>query len=252
MPTELRAQFGSAVLATEREILARRFGICIAIAAAVSVVVTFAAITFSMPGGIEAWGELALDRVYWFVRLEMLEGRWLSKIDKARSARFLLEWSVYSNRNWAYLSTGILAFSTSFIASTIWLRKRSKNAVAGAKVRVGEHALVSARELQKTISKAVKDKARPHRYREEDLVIGRERIRIVRETAGLHVGLAGASQTGKTNAINQLLQSRRLHGEKALIVDPNGEFFSRFGKRGDVVLSLYDKRAAPWDFWPVT
>ncbi len=249
MSTELRARFGSAVLATEHELRARQFGICVAIALVASVVLTLAVVSASMPGGIEAWVGLALDRIYWFVRIDMLEGRWLSKADNQKASQFLSAWALHSMRNGVYLSIVLLAFFGSFFGSTIWLRKRSKSAVAGAKVRAGEHALVSARELQKTISKAVKDKARPHRYREEDLVIGRERIRIVRETAGLHLGLAGASQTGKTNAINQVLQSRRLHGEKALIVDPNGEFFSRFGQTGDVVLSLYDKRAAPWDFW---
>ena len=116
-------------------------------------------------------------------------------------------------------------------------------------MRDGEQSLVSPKALSKLIREAVKNPQRPHAFREHDVVLGRQKIRVCNETIGLHLGIGGASQTGKTNAINKLLQSRRWAGEKVLIVDPGGEFYARFGKKDDVILSLHDTRAVKWDFW---
>ena len=62
--------------------------------------------------------------------------------------------------------------------------------------------------------------------------------------------MAGASGTGKTQAINSLLrQLQSQKNQKVLIVDANGQYYSRFGQPEDKILSLYDRRAEAWDFW---
>ncbi|MGK7938141.1 MAG: type IV secretion system DNA-binding domain-containing protein [Xenococcaceae cyanobacterium] len=90
------------------------------------------------------------------------------------------------------------------------------------------------------------------RYRETefDLKLGREQIRLPEFLTFRHISLAGAAGTGKTQAINSLLtQIRQKKGQKCLILDLNGQYYSRFGRERDVVLSLYDKRTSAWNFW---
>ena len=85
---------------------------------------------------------------------------------------------------------------------------------------------------------------------EFDLELGREKIRLPEFLTFRHISFAGASGTGKTQAINSLLtQLQQKKQQKCLILDLNGQYYSRFGREGDVILSLYDKRSRSWDFW---
>ncbi len=85
---------------------------------------------------------------------------------------------------------------------------------------------------------------------EFDLALGRERIRLPEFLTYRHLSFAGASGTGKTQAINSLLtQLQQKSRQKCLILDLNGQYYSRFGRQGDVILSLYDQRTRAWDFW---
>lgn len=119
----------------------------------------------------------------------------------------------------------------------------------GDQVRSDEHRILPPKQLKKLIAEAVKDKTRPHEFSPQDLTLGREQLQIPDNTMRLHLGLIGASQSGKTNAINQILESRRFTGEKVIIVDLNGDFYARFGRKDDVILSLYDQRAQRWSPW---
>ena len=85
---------------------------------------------------------------------------------------------------------------------------------------------------------------------EFDLALGREKIRLPEFLTYRHISLAGASGTGKTQAINSLLtQLQQKKNQKCLILDLNGQYYSRFGREDDVILSLYDKRTLNWNFW---
>ncbi|MDJ0633717.1 MAG: type IV secretion system DNA-binding domain-containing protein [Xenococcaceae cyanobacterium MO_188.B29] len=85
---------------------------------------------------------------------------------------------------------------------------------------------------------------------EFDLKLGREEIRLPEFLTFRHISFAGASGTGKTQAINSLLlQLQQKRPQKCLILDLNGQYYSRFGREGDVILSLYDKRSRNWNFW---
>jgi len=246
---ELRSRYGGGAIGAEREILTTRIVIALSVGIALSLSLSLFTIHISFSGGVGAWLGMFADRSYWFFRTEVLEGKWLTPVDKKKMIALLKNWNIHSFKNSFYGLTFFFSLVSGVGLSWHWMRKRSEIAMAASKTRPGEHALVSAKELGRVIKTAVRDKTRPHAFRTSDLVLGREKIRVTRESIGLHLGLAGASQSGKTNAINQILSSRREHKEKALIVDPNGEFYSRFGRPGDVILSLYDKRSAPWDFW---
>ena len=93
----------------------------------------------------------------------------------------------------------------------------------------------------------IEDKYPPSPF---DLIVGREGVKIPPDLAFRHLSMAGASGTGKTQAINSLLvQLQNQKRQKVLIIDANGQYYSRFGKPEDKILSLYDKRAEAWDFW---
>ena len=89
-----------------------------------------------------------------------------------------------------------------------------------------------------------------YRETEFDLRIGREGIRLPEFLTFRHISFAGASGTGKTQAISSLVtQLQQKRKQKCLILDLNGQYYSKFGRKDDIVLSLYDKRTKAWNFW---
>lgn len=64
-----------------------------------------------------------------------------------------------------------------------------------------------------------------------------------------HLLLAGSTNTGKSTAINELLHFALLRGDRAIVIDPNGHALARFGRKGDVVLNPFDKRAPGWSIF---
>lgn len=218
------------------------------VAAVCAVVVTGFFIEKTFPGGFQDWLSESCRYLYWHV-FRHAGTRPLASREAVAFAQFQAQWRTHQDANQHYLwvavcVSGLTLFLWAWLRSS-WAR-RSK---ISEQVRSGEQTLVTPAELSRLIKAAVKDEKRPHRFREHDLVLGRQKIRICNETIGLHLGIVGASQTGKTNAINQLLCSRRAAREKVLIVDPGGEFYARFGQKDDVILSLHDARGAKWDFW---
>ena len=116
------------------------------------------------------------------------------------------------------------------------------------KALIEEKFIRGSKLLKPEILKAEVNKVHPET--DFDIFLGREQIRIPEHLTYRHFALSGASGTGKTQAINSLL--RQLEAEpnqKVLILDLNGQYYSRFGRDGDFVLSLYDKRSEPWNFW---
>lgn len=81
------------------------------------------------------------------------------------------------------------------------------------------------------------------------LILGKNQVLIPESLQYLHFAFIGASGCGKSTAIEQVISHAQLHKEKALIVDLNGAFYSKFGRPGDHVLSLRDPRTRAWDFW---
>ena len=103
--------------------------------------------------------------------------------------------------------------------------------------------LLTPGELKEEIAKV-------HESTRLDLSIGRELVRIPERLTYRHFSMSGASGTGKTQTINSILkQLQNQQNQKALILDLNGQYYSRFGKPEDKILSLYDKRSEKWDFW---
>ncbi len=216
-----------------------------------AMLVTGILVQMSFPDGLAGWTKMLRSHLYWHEYKNMTHAQSvaLPLAERVEFLEFLVRWkshdSLWSLYKWTAIGTQVAV-----VVAWAFIRQRfASKTKLSEQLRDGEHTLVTSKALQKLICGAVKDKSRPHTFRKHDIVLGKEQVRVCDETIGLHLGLGGASQTGKTNAINHLVASRRDAGEKVLIVDPNGEFFARFGRKGDTILSLHDARAAQWDFW---
>ena len=66
-----------------------------------------------------------------------------------------------------------------------------------------------------------------------------------------HFKLIGATGTGKSTAIRELLRGALHRGDRAIIADPDGGYRREFydEQRGDVILNPFDSRAAKWDLY---
>ncbi len=66
-----------------------------------------------------------------------------------------------------------------------------------------------------------------------------------------HFKLMGATGTGKSTAMRELLHGALQRGDRAVIADPDGGYLSRFYdlSRGDVILNPFDARSAKWDLF---
>jgi len=65
----------------------------------------------------------------------------------------------------------------------------------------------------------------------------------------LHLLVAGATGTGKTVALGQIIETILRRRDRLIIVDPNGTFLSRFYFPGDVILNPFDKRSEGWSIF---
>jgi type IV conjugative transfer system coupling protein TraD len=77
-----------------------------------------------------------------------------------------------------------------------------------------------------------------------------DRLPFVKGTETTHTMLVGTTGVGKTNCLYKLLPQIRAKKQKAIIVDLNGSFVSKYYREGkDIILNPFDKRCAPWSPW---
>lgn len=65
----------------------------------------------------------------------------------------------------------------------------------------------------------------------------------------LHILLNGATGSGKSVVLRALAFSALKRGDRMVIVDPNGDLYSKFGRAGDVLMNPYDARCPGWMFF---
>lgn len=153
------------------------------------------------------------------------------------------EFSLHSN---IALTLGFLVSAGVFGGSMAFLQRRMLERMEPRFLRGVR--IVTPEEQAKEIEAKVKSGGNV-KYTPSDLVIGAEKIRVPVGLGNSFWGLIGDSGTGKSSFIKNALLQIRSHGEKTFIFDPNGEFYSQFGRPGDHILSLYDDRAEFFDFW---
>jgi hypothetical protein len=66
-----------------------------------------------------------------------------------------------------------------------------------------------------------------------------------------HFKLIGATGTGKSTAIREILTAALARGDRAIIADPDGGYLARFydAGRGDVILNPFDGDSHKWDLF---
>jgi len=65
----------------------------------------------------------------------------------------------------------------------------------------------------------------------------------------LHLLVQGSTGTGKSVLLHRLAYSALLRGDRAVVVDPNADLYSKFGRPGDKLLNPYDARTEEWSFF---
>lgn len=87
-------------------------------------------------------------------------------------------------------------------------------------------------------------KGRGNDSEDADVTIGG--VTIPRMLEAQHFLITGTTGAGKTQVINAMLRSIRKRGNRAVIADPAGGFYSRFAQPGDVLFNPFDRRSVDW------
>lgn len=66
----------------------------------------------------------------------------------------------------------------------------------------------------------------------------------------LHFLIGGSTGSGKSVAILELLSRLIPRKDRLIVMDPNGEFLSRFYSPGDKILNPFDARSEAWSIYP--
>lgn len=85
-------------------------------------------------------------------------------------------------------------------------------------------------------------------FKASDLRLGK--LPLVKNSETSHILISGTTGAGKSNTFHTLLPRIRKRGNKAIIVDIEGEMVSRYYREGqDILLNPFDARALYWDLW---
>ena len=74
-------------------------------------------------------------------------------------------------------------------------------------------------------------------------------VPISRSIERLHFLIGGTTQSGKTVTITEMLACALNRGNRIVVADPNGGYFARFGRPGDVILNPFDVRSVGWSIF---
>jgi type IV secretory pathway TraG/TraD family ATPase VirD4 len=74
-------------------------------------------------------------------------------------------------------------------------------------------------------------------------------LAIPKECESSHFLLLGSTNSGKSVAVTELVSHAIRRDDRLIVIDPNGDIYSRFGKPGDVLLNPFDKRDQGWSIF---
>ncbi|WP_165967886.1 type IV secretion system DNA-binding domain-containing protein [Sapientia aquatica] len=132
---------------------------------------------------------------------------------------------------WALLKGFVPVGLSLYLLDRLDARDRTQRVVRGARI-------VPGKELPNITRK------KPRQGEPAQVTVANVSIPYSCETS--HLLLAGSTSTGKSTAVDELLESIMARGDRAIIIDPNGHALSRFAKKGDVVLNPFDTRSPGW------
>lgn len=74
-------------------------------------------------------------------------------------------------------------------------------------------------------------------------------VPVPRKVEQLHTMICGSTGSGKSVLLNELVFTALCRGDRAIILDPNGSMYARFGRKGDRILNPYDTRTQGWSIF---
>lgn len=74
-------------------------------------------------------------------------------------------------------------------------------------------------------------------------------VPIPTEVENLHFLLNGSTGAGKSVTLREMVSTAIARNDRLIIIDPNADMFSKFGKKGDVLLNPFDKRTSEWSIF---
>ncbi len=82
-----------------------------------------------------------------------------------------------------------------------------------------------------------------------DFYIGK--MPLVKDMETRHFLVTGATGSGKTNLIHNLLPQVEQKKQPAIVIDQTGEMIAKYynKERGDIIFNPFDERGQEWDFW---
>jgi type IV secretory pathway TraG/TraD family ATPase VirD4 len=127
--------------------------------------------------------------------------------------------------------------------------------VSGAKLITPKEFTKAANKLIKNqlaeIKKDTNGKIAPEttqKFNRTPFACTADKIEISADLLSTHVAAIGATGTGKTTVIQHRIEHAKLSGHKGIVLDINGELYSKVGGKDDVILSLFDTRCSYWDY----
>lgn len=146
---------------------------------------------------------------------------------------------IVSGEGSIFLAFGVAAVSV-FCQVRLWghFMGRTTYAPHGEETVVRGTEVVDGGSLQ---ARMYGDSAKPA---DIDIEVGG--VVIPRMLEAQHMLFSGTTGAGKTQAINRVLRAVRKRGQRALIADPAGGFYSRFARPGDVLFNPFDGRSVDW------
>ena len=74
---------------------------------------------------------------------------------------------------------------------------------------------------------------------------------LVKDSETQHFLVTGATGSGKTNLIHQILSQVERRNQPAIVIDQTGEMIAKYydPARGDIIFNPFDSRSKSWDFW---
>lgn len=149
---------------------------------------------------------------------------------------WILTWIFFQIDPYGRMFLTVLLFAISVILTIFWI---------GAAVILGTAMSIArppATNRQNIGGATIEPLEEPQER--EGVPIGNARMPARAEP--LHTLIEGATGTGKTQLLKQMVQYIRDRGDTVVIVDTNFDMFQTFGQPDDIILSAFDPRSPGW------
>ena len=130
-----------------------------------------------------------------------------------------------------------------FLAKGAWLSMLQSLKFSGAGGGAGDELV---RRGSRVIDADEMDARTSDRKGKSDADVTIGGVTIPRMLEAQHFLISGTTGAGKTQVINGMLRSIRKRGNRAVIADPAGGFYARFGQPGDLLFNPFDRRTVDW------